>query len=38
MKNLEIWDVLNNSVKTSEILDLNNPSSLKTVINEIFTA
>ncbi|MHA1992712.1 MAG: tetratricopeptide repeat protein [Candidatus Hodarchaeales archaeon] len=32
----EIWQALNNSVKTSEMLELNNPPELKTVITEIF--
>ncbi len=35
-KNSEIWQALNKSVKTSEMLELDNPPSLKTVINEIF--
>ncbi|MHA1931650.1 MAG: tetratricopeptide repeat protein [Promethearchaeota archaeon] len=35
-ENMEIWEALNNSVKTSEMLELNKPSALKTVINEIF--
>jgi tetratricopeptide (TPR) repeat protein len=36
-KNSEIWQVLNESIKTSEIIDLDKISTLKTVINEIFT-
>ncbi|MHA2035699.1 MAG: tetratricopeptide repeat protein [Promethearchaeota archaeon] len=32
----EIWDALNKAVNTSEILELNNPSSLGDVVNEIF--
>jgi hypothetical protein len=36
-ENSEIWQALNKSVKTSEMLELDNPSALKTVINEIFT-
>ncbi len=35
-ENLEIWQTLNISIKTSEILEINNPPALKTVINEIF--
>ncbi|MFW9825393.1 MAG: tetratricopeptide repeat protein [Candidatus Thorarchaeota archaeon] len=35
--NTEIWQALNKSVKTSEMLELNKPSALKTVIDEIFT-
>ncbi|MHA1992711.1 MAG: tetratricopeptide repeat protein [Candidatus Hodarchaeales archaeon] len=35
-KNSEIWQALNKSVETSEILELNNPPELKTVITEIF--
>jgi hypothetical protein len=35
-ENMEIWQALNKSVKTSEILELNKPVALKTVINEIF--
>ncbi|GAI82658.1 unnamed protein product, partial [marine sediment metagenome] len=34
--NSEIWPTLNISIKTSEILEINNPPALKTVINEIF--
>jgi len=36
-ENLEIWQALNKSVKTSEMLELDKPAALKTVINEIFT-
>jgi hypothetical protein len=36
-KNSEIWQSLNKSVKTSEMLELDKPSALKTVIDEIFT-
>lgn len=32
----EIWDSLNKSIKTSEMLELNNPPSLGEVVNEIF--
>ena len=32
----EIWEALNKAVKTSEMLDLHNPSSLGDVFNEIF--
>jgi tetratricopeptide (TPR) repeat protein len=35
-ENTDIWQTLNKSVKTSEMLELNNPPSLKIVINEIF--
>ncbi|MFX0001796.1 MAG: hypothetical protein ACFE88_16920 [Candidatus Hermodarchaeota archaeon] len=35
-ENPEIWQALNNSVKTSEMLELDKPSVLKTVIDEIF--
>lgn len=35
-ENSEIWQALNKSVKTSEILGLENPPMLKTLINEIF--
>ncbi len=35
-ENSEIWDALNKSVKTSEMLELNKPPVLKTVINKIF--
>lgn len=34
---VEIWDTLNKAVRTSEMLELNNPPSLGAVINEIFT-
>ncbi|MFW9824375.1 MAG: tetratricopeptide repeat protein [Candidatus Thorarchaeota archaeon] len=33
----EIWQALSKSVKTSEMLELNKPPALKTVIDEIFT-
>ena len=36
-ENSEIWQALNKSVKTSEMLELDNPPALKTVIDEIFT-
>jgi tetratricopeptide (TPR) repeat protein len=32
----EIWDALNKAVKTSEMLELHNPSSLGEIVNEIF--
>jgi len=32
----EIWKALNKAVNTSEMLDLNNPSSLGNIVNEIF--
>jgi len=32
----EIWEALNRAVKTSEMLDLDNPSSLGSTVNEIF--
>ncbi|MHA1986546.1 MAG: tetratricopeptide repeat protein [Promethearchaeota archaeon] len=32
----EIWDALTKAVKTSEVLELHNPSSLGDVVNEIF--
>jgi tetratricopeptide (TPR) repeat protein len=35
-ENSEIWQALEKSVKTGEVLDLNKPPALKTVINEIF--
>ncbi|MFX0104905.1 MAG: hypothetical protein ACFE75_05400 [Candidatus Hodarchaeota archaeon] len=35
-ENSEIWQALNKSVKTSEMLELNKPFALKTVIDEIF--
>jgi hypothetical protein len=35
-KNSEIWQALNKSVKTSDMLELDNPPILKSVINEIF--
>ncbi|MHA2035539.1 MAG: tetratricopeptide repeat protein [Candidatus Hodarchaeales archaeon] len=35
--NSEIWQALEKSVKTSEMLELDKPPALKTVINEIFT-
>ena len=34
--NTEISEALKKSVKTGEELDLNNPTSLGTVVNEIF--
>ena len=36
-ENTEIWQALNKSVKTSEMLEIDKPPVLKTVINEIFT-
>lgn len=36
-ENLEIWQALNKSVKTSEMLELDKPPALKTLINEIFS-
>ncbi|MFW9784995.1 MAG: hypothetical protein ACFFFB_22125 [Candidatus Heimdallarchaeota archaeon] len=36
-ENSEIWQALNKSVKTSEMLELDKPPVLKTVIDEIFT-
>ena len=36
-ENSEIWQALNKSVKTSEMLELDKPPSLKTVITEIFS-
>jgi len=33
----EIWDSLQKSIRTSEMLDLNNPPSLGAVVNEIFS-
>lgn len=36
-ENSEIWQALNKSVKTNEMLELDKPLVLKTVINEIFT-
>ncbi|MFX0081243.1 MAG: hypothetical protein ACFE94_05770 [Candidatus Hodarchaeota archaeon] len=35
-ENSEIWQALNKSVNTSEMLELDKPPALKTVINEIF--
>jgi len=35
--NLEIWQALNTSTRTSEMLELERLPALKTVINEIFT-
>jgi tetratricopeptide (TPR) repeat protein len=32
----EIWSALNNAVKTNEMLELHNPTSLGDVVNEIF--
>ncbi|MFW9941445.1 MAG: tetratricopeptide repeat protein [Candidatus Thorarchaeota archaeon] len=32
----EIWDALNKAVKTNEMLELHNPSSLGDIVNEIF--
>ncbi|MHA2400797.1 MAG: tetratricopeptide repeat protein [Promethearchaeota archaeon] len=36
-ENSEIWDALNKAIKTSEMLELDKPPELKTVIDEIFT-
>jgi tetratricopeptide (TPR) repeat protein len=36
-ENSEIWQALNKSVKTSEMLGFDNSPALKTAINEIFT-
>jgi hypothetical protein len=36
-KNSEIWQALEKSVKTSEMLEFDRPAALKTVVNEIFT-
>ncbi len=36
-ENSEIWQALNKSAKTSEMLELNKPLALKKIINEIFT-
>ncbi|MFX1477114.1 MAG: tetratricopeptide repeat protein [Promethearchaeota archaeon] len=36
-ENTEIWQALNKSVKTSEMLELDKPAALKSVINEIFS-
>jgi hypothetical protein len=36
-ENSEIWQALNKSVKTSEMLELDKPLALKTVITEIFS-
>ncbi|MHA2401111.1 MAG: tetratricopeptide repeat protein [Promethearchaeota archaeon] len=36
-ENSEIWQALNKSVKTSEVMELDKPPALKTVIDEIFT-
>jgi len=36
-KNSEIWQAINKSLKTSEILEIDNQPALKTVISEIFT-
>jgi ssDNA-specific exonuclease RecJ len=36
-KNSEIWQALEKSVKTSEMLEIDKPPELKSVINEIFT-
>ncbi|MFW9824989.1 MAG: hypothetical protein ACFFE4_18760, partial [Candidatus Thorarchaeota archaeon] len=35
-ENSEIWQALNKSVKTSEMLKLDKPTALKMVIDEIF--
>jgi hypothetical protein len=36
-ENSEIWQALNKSVKTNEMLELDRPAALKTVVNEIVT-
>ena len=36
-ENSEIWQALNKSIKTHKMLELNKPSVLNSVINEIFT-
>ena len=36
-KSGEIWDTLNKAVRTSEMLELNNPVSLGNLVKEIFT-
>jgi hypothetical protein len=36
-ENSDIWQALNKSVRTNEMLGLDNPPALKTVIDEIFT-
>jgi len=33
----EIWNSLQKSIKTNEMLDLNNPPSLEAAVNEIFS-
>jgi hypothetical protein len=35
-KNSEIWKALNKSIKASEMLELDTPPDLKTVIDQIF--
>ncbi|MHA1884764.1 MAG: tetratricopeptide repeat protein [Promethearchaeota archaeon] len=35
-ENSEIWDALNKAIKTSEMLELKKPPTLKTIIDEIF--
>ncbi|MHA2400796.1 MAG: tetratricopeptide repeat protein [Promethearchaeota archaeon] len=35
-ENSEIWDALNKAIKTSEMLELEKPPTLKTIIDEIF--
>ena len=35
--NSEIWDALNNSVITSEVLSLNRPSALGSAVSKIFS-
>ncbi|MFW9875707.1 MAG: hypothetical protein ACFFG0_21600 [Candidatus Thorarchaeota archaeon] len=37
-ENQEIWQALNKSIKTSEMLELDKPPALKIVITEIFTS
>jgi len=34
--NAEIWEILNNAVKSGEELELDKPNSLRSVLNEIF--
>jgi hypothetical protein len=34
----EIWGAINRAAKTSEMLELDNPPSLGSTVNEIFTS
>ena len=36
-KNTEIWETLNRAVQTGEELEIDNPPSLREVVNEIFS-